>query len=255
MRLAILSDIHGNLHALEAVLNDLASMGEIDLFWCLGDYAVFGTRPAECVAKLRELQAQYGEKKFKLIGGNTDRYIITGKRPEIPAAKDADAFAKRASSYQERDDIHNWTLSKLSWEDYEFVAKTLGRELFTRVEDYGEVIGFHAIPGDDEPRSLRPEVPDEEAADALLDRAGRLAIAGHTHTVMDRILGNWRVINPGSIGMSFTDIHFAEWALINFENGEAQVDFRRVPYDMQALIADVSASGYPHPNWLLSRLK
>jgi predicted phosphodiesterase len=255
MRLAILSDIHGNLHAFEAVLQDLASAGEIDLFWCLGDYAAFGTRPAECVAKLRELQAYHGEKKFKLIGGNTDRYIVTGKRPEMPAAKDAESFAKRVSAYQESDDLHNWALSKLSWEDYEFLAKMLGKELFTRVEGYGEVIGFHAIPGNDEPMSLRPDTPDEEAADALLDRSGHMAIAGHTHKVMDRTLRNWRVINPGSIGLSFTDFHFAEWALINFENGEANVDFRRVPYDIQAVLADIEASGYPHPNWLLNRLK
>jgi predicted phosphodiesterase len=255
MRLALLSDIHGNWMAFEAVLQDLATMGEIDLFWCLGDYAAFGTRPAECVAKLRELQAHHGEKKFKLIGGNTDRYIVTGKRPERPPAKDAESFAKRAASHQESDDLHNWALSKLSWEDYEFVAKTLGKELFTRVDDYGEVIGFHAIPGNDEPTSLKPDSPDEEAADALLDRSGRLAFAGHTHLVMDRILGNWRVVNPGSIGLSNTDFHFAEWAIVSFENGEAQVDFRRVPYDIQAVLDDISASGYPHPNWLLNRLK
>lgn len=255
MRLAILSDIHGNLHALNAVLDDLASVGEIDLFWALGDYAAFGTRPAESVAKLRELQAQHGEKKFKVIGGNTDRYIVTGKRPETPPAKDAESFAKRPAAYQESDDLHNWALSKLSWEDYEFLAKSLGREVSTQVEGYGRVIGFHAIPGDDEPRSLRPDTPDEEAADALLDRSGRLAIAAHTHTMMDRTLGNWRVINVGSVGMSFTDIHYAEWGLVTFENGEAHVDFRRVSYDMQALIADIEAVGYPHPDWLLRRIK
>lgn len=255
MRLAIFSDIHGNMHAFEAVLQDLATVGEIDLFWCLGDYAAFGTRPAESVAKLRELQAHYGDKKFKVIGGNTDRYIVTGKRPEVPAAKDAEAFAKLSASYQQRDDLLNWALGKLSWEDYEFLAKSLGRELSTRVDGYGDVIGFHAIPGSDEPMALRPDTPDEEAADALLDRAGRLALAGHTHLLMDRRLGTWRVINSGSIGLSFTDVHFAEWAIINFDNGEAQVDFRRVPYDIQAVLADIETSGYPRPNWLLSRLK
>ena len=64
MRLAVISDIHGNLIAFEAVLQDLQSVGEVDLIWCLGDLAMGCTRPAECVAKVRELHEQYGKDKF-----------------------------------------------------------------------------------------------------------------------------------------------------------------------------------------------
>ena len=92
--------------------------------------------------------------------------------------------------------------------------------------------------------------PEEEARDALLDRSGKLAIGGHTHLVMDRMLGNWRVINPGSVGLSFRDVTKAEWALITFENGAANVDLRTVPYDFQAVLADMAAVNYPHPAWL-----
>jgi len=251
MRLAVLSDIHGNLTAFEAVLNDLNSVGDVDLIWCIGDYAAWGTRPAECVAKLRELHEHYGKDKFKVIGGNTDRYIITGKRPEIPAAKDEDGLQKRQSSFRQRDDLLNWALEQLSWEDYEFLAKTIGRELHTRVPGYGDVIGYHGIPGDDDSISLKPDTPQEEAEDALLDRSGKLAIGGHTHLVMDRVLGNWRVINPGSIGISFTDINYAEWALITFEGESAEVDFRKVSYDLKSVLADMETVNYPHPEWLL----
>lgn len=253
MRLAVISDIHGNLHALEAVLADLKEAGEVDLIWCLGDLAAFGTHPAECVARIRGLQAEHGDKKVKVIGGNTDRYMVTGKRPEVPAAKDEDDFRKRSSSYQRRDDLLNWGVSRFSWEDYEFMAKIIGRELHTRVDGYGDVIGYHAIPGDDEPMALRPDTPDEQAADALLDRAGKLAIGGHTHLVMDRTVANWRVINPGSVGLSFTDIRYAEWALITFEGDQAQVDFRAIPYDLNAVLASLSTTGYPHPEFITSR--
>jgi len=255
MRLAVLSDIHGNLAALDAVLQDLASLGEVDFIWCLGDLASFGTRPAECVGRIRALQAQLGDRKVKVIGGNTDRYLITGKRPEVPAAQDAAALAKRQQHFAARDTVLNWTLQQMSWEDYEFLSKTLGKELRTNVKGYGHIIGYHAIPGDDEPLSLKPDSPDEEALDALLDRAGRMAIGGHTHLVMDRQLGNWRVLNPGSIGFSFTDITKAEWALITFEDGQAAVDFRAVPYDTQAFLADVTAVNYPHPERLISRFQ
>ncbi len=255
MRLAVISDIHGNLPAFEAVLDDLNSIGEVDLIWCLGDYAAWGTRPAECVTKLRELHEQYGKDKFKVIGGNTDRYLVTGKRPAVPSAKDEEGFQKRKANFTQRDTLLNWTLDQLSWDDYEFVAKTIGRELHHRVDDYGDVIGYHGIPGDDDAVSLKPDTPQEEAQDALLDRAGRLAIGGHTHLVMDRKLGNWRVINPGSVGLSFTDINFAEWAIVTFEDDNAEVDFRKVPYDLQAFKDDMVTVNYPHPEWLLRFLK
>src|SRR5215510_1606230 len=55
MRLAVISDIHGNLAALEAVLYDLESLGGADLTWCLGDLAAFGPRPAECIRRIKAL--------------------------------------------------------------------------------------------------------------------------------------------------------------------------------------------------------
>jgi predicted phosphodiesterase len=252
MRLAIISDIHGNLFALEAAIQDLESVGEVDLIWCLGDLAAWGTGPAECVARVRELQEKYGDKKFKLIGGNTDRYIVAGQRPVIPPARNEEGMQKRQVTFAMRDDILNWSLAQLSWEDYEFMAKSLNKELRKRVEGYGDVIGFHAIPGDDDSIALRPDAPEEESLDALLDRAGRLAIGGHTHFVMDKILGDWRVINPGSVGLSMTDPNFAEWALITFDGDEAQIDFRKVPCDFQQMIDEMEAVNYPHPQWILN---
>lgn len=255
MRLAIFSDIHGNLIAFEAMLQDLERVGEVDLIWCLGDLAAFGTRPAECIVRVRELQEQYGEEKFKVLGGNTDRYLVTGKRPEVPAAKDEKSFAKRQQNFALRDAVLNWNLQQLGWEEYEFLSKILGKETRTKVDRYGYVIGYHAIPGSDEPMSLRPDAPDEEAMDALLDREGRLAIGGHTHLPMDRDLGQWRAINPGSVGLSLTQPGKAEWALITFEDGRADLDLRAVPYDVPALLAEIEAVDYPHPEFITSRFE
>lgn len=255
MRLAVISDIHGNLPAFKATLQDLEQIGEVDLIWCLGDLALGGTRPAECMTLLRELHDKHGKDKFKVIGGNTDRYLVTGKRPEIKAAKDQETLQKYKTNFKQRDDVIQWTLEQLSWEDYEFLSKTIGREVRKNIENYGSVIAYHAIPGNDDVVSLTPDTPDEEAEDALLDRAGRLAIGGHTHLVMDRILGRWRAINPGSIGLSFTDINYAEWALITFDNDQATVDFRKVSYDVQAMTGEIEAVGYPHPEWLLRFVK
>lgn len=255
MRLAVLSDIHGNAVAFETVLADLEKLGGFDLLWFLGDLAAFGTRPAECVARVRGLIEKHGNEKVQVIGGNTDRYLVTGERMPTPPAKDEAGFSRRASSFTERDTVLNWNLSQLSWADYEFLKSILGRELWHEVPGYGAIIGVHAVPGADEPNSLRPDSPDEEALDALLDREGRLALAGHTHLCMDRQIGRWRVINPGSVGLSFSNPGKAEWAMLTFEGDNVQVDLRAVPYDVDAAIADASAAGYPDAAGIAKRLR
>ena len=256
MRLAVMADIHGNMLAFEAVLADLASVGEVDNIWILGDIAAMGTHPAACVAKIREMIEQHDKDKVQVIGGNADRYLVTGKRPHSSrGAKDAEALAKLITSSEDMNAALIWNLRQCGWEDYEFLAKILGQELFLNVPEYGNVIGVHAVPGDDEPLAFLPNSPDEEAADALLDREGRLALAGHTHTRMDRTVGRWRIVNPGSVGFSFTQSGRAEWALITFENGEAQVDLRGVLYDVDAAIAQADIVGYPSKVLLESRLR
>lgn len=254
MKLAVLSDIHGNLTALEAALADLESVGEVDMTWVLGDLAAFGPRPAECTRRIRELQEAHEEKKFKVIGGNTDRYLVTGERFKSPPAKDEETFKKLPGARSTLDTVLNWNLAQLSWEDYEYLAKILGKETHLNVKGYGPVIGYHAIPGDDE-AMLRPDTPEEEALDALLDREGRLGIGGHIHVQMDRDLGRWRAVNVGSIGMSFDMPGKAQWGLFTFEDGQANIDLRAVPYDVDAAIADLQAAGHPKPEWAAGRLR
>lgn len=255
MKLAVLSDIHGNQIALEAALADLASVGPVDKIWVLGDLALFGPEPNACVERLRQLQAEHEPNKVQIISGNTDRYLVTGKSPELPPAQDAQAVQQRLAHMREHCTLRLWTLEQLSWEAYDCLAQTLGQELALSVPEYGTVIGFHAIPGNDEPMSLRPDSPDEEAADALLDREGRLALAGHTHLRMDRTVGRWRVVNPGSVGLSFSQVGMAEWALLTFDAGSVHVDLRAVPYDPDAVLARAQAIGYPLPDALASRLR
>lgn len=256
MRLAVFSDIHGNEVAFEAMLSDLHSVGDVDKLWVLGDLAAFGPRPSACIARVRALFESLGKDRCQVIGGNTDRYLVRGQRPNTPPAKDADGLARRVESFRERDDALNWGLAQLSYDDYAFLAEILGRELNLDVPNFGPVIGFHAIPGDDEPTSLRPDSPDEEAADALLDRQGRLALCGHTHLAMDRQVGGWRVVNPGSVGLSFGKPSLAEWALLSFDEGGAlSVDLRAVPYDVEAAAAQAREAGYPQAERYAQRLR
>lgn len=254
MKLAVISDIHGNLTALEAVLADLETVGEVDQIWCLGDLAAFGPRPNECVERVRALQEQHGKEKMRVIGGNTDRYLVTGERFKITPAADADAFAVYAAGLGPRDDILNWNVAQLTWESYEYLKGILGREVRLNADGYGTIIGYHAIPGDDESMALRPDTPDEEAADALLDREGRLAIGGHTHHQMDRAIGRWRAVNVGAVGLAFDQPGKACWGLFTVEDGEVAVDLRALPYDTNALGDDLHAAGHPHPDWMMGKV-
>lgn len=247
MRLAVLSDIHGNLAAFEAAWADVQAQGEFDQIWMLGDLAAFGPRPSECIQRVRELQEQIGREKFRLIGGNTDRYLVNGTRPRTPSASDEETFRRLAGMWNGRDAALNWAVEQMSYADYEVLKGIRGAELHLNVEGYGPVIGYHGIPGDDESNALKPDSPDEEAHDALLDREGRMGIGGHTHLQMDRALGRWRAINVGSIGWSFGAPGMAEWGLFNFENREAYVDLRRVPYDVHAVVADFGVVRHPTP--------
>ena len=253
MRLAILSDIHGNYHALQAVLDDLESVGEVDRIWNLGDYMAFGPHPAECVQAMYDLQQERGDETVQMIPGNTDRYVLTGERPSGRAARDDEGFNKRQQSFAARDAIFNWTLAQLNREQYEFIAK-MRNELRLRVDGYGPVYGFHAVPGDDEGMQLKPGSDDGEARDALLDRQGRLAFTGHTHLQMNRDLGNWQVVNPGSIGLSFTDAKFAEWALVTIDGDNVEVDLRCVSYDYEAMLQMLKDSDHPDPDFVLSKI-
>lgn len=248
MRLAVFSDIHGNLVALEAVLADFEAAGGADRVWILGDLAAFGPRPAACVARLRDLRETLGKDNVQMIGGNTDRYLVTGERMRTAPAADEETFAKLAHNWQERDTALNWSAGQLAWADYEMLKGLLGRELGLTVEGYGYVIGYHGTPGDDE-GFLTPETPAEEAEDCLLDREGRLGIGGHIHRQMDRALGRWRVVNVGSVGLSFDQPGRAQWGLFTFEGGEVEVDLRAVDYPLARLEADLYAVDYPVADW------
>ncbi|NWF70134.1 MAG: metallophosphoesterase family protein [Chloroflexi bacterium] len=254
MRLALFSDIHGNLTAFEAALADLQALGGADHTWVLGDLAAFGGRPAECVRRVAGMKDAPGFGKVQVIGGNTDRYLVNGTRFRSPSAKDAEELKKLAQTCKERDTILNWNLEQLGFEDYDLLKKIRGREISEFVEGYGWVIGYHGTPGNDE-GWLWPDTPAEEVSDALLDREGRLAIGGHTHKAMDREVGRWRVVNPGSVGLSFELPGVACWGLLTFAGDSVHVDLRRVPYDVEAAIADLSAAGYPLVEWAAARLR
>lgn len=242
MRLAILSDIHGNIHALEACMADLHNAGGADRIWILGDLVVAGSRPAECMDLIMSL------KDTVIISGNTDRWVVQGVRHK-KVAKDEAEYAEYQAHILSRDAQINWTMSQLSYTQYDFL-RNLRPEVDISLPGYGYAIGFHGRPGDDE-GYLNPDTPAEEALDSLLDREGRIAFCGHTHVAMDRNLDLWRVINVGSVGRPADEPNPSYAFLTYDENTKAAPDIalRRFTYDKGAMIADLEAR-HPQPSFM-----
>ena len=148
MRIALLSDIHGNLVALDAVLAD----ADVDAHWFLGDLVAHGPRPAECVRRVRELPG------LVAVRGNTDRYTLTA--PPDPVMVPS----------------FDWTRAALSADDFAWLGSL---PLEARPRD--GVLLVHASPGRDDGPGLDPYASDDDLVIAGFTSEAAELVAGRPH--------------------------------------------------------------------------
>jgi diadenosine tetraphosphatase ApaH/serine/threonine PP2A family protein phosphatase len=204
--LALLYDVHGNLPALEAVLDDAAAHGA-ERFGLGGDYALFGPFPVETVTRLRELDAFW-------IRGNGERW--TGD----PGADDAPAAVRPAIAACRG-----------------VLGEDLATELAALPFDHAEAGArfCHASPVSDM-RSFLPEPADDEG-ELLEGGTDELLVFGHTHLPFERVAaGGTRLVNPGSVGMPFDGDPRAAYALLHDDGRGERL---RIAYDHAASAAAV----------------
>jgi predicted phosphodiesterase len=211
--LALLYDVHGNLPALEAVLEDASEAGA-SRYLLGGDYALFGGWPLETVTRLRELE------NARWIRGNGERWTagLDDPPPDNPVVSGAIAAARRALGAE--------------------LVASMG-ELVALSEDRDALICHGSPPSD--VRSFLPEPADDEAELLAGVRHTRL-IFGHTHLPFRRVsaVGGIELVNPGSVGMPFDGDTRAAYALIHPDH---TVEHRRVEYDSSATIARLRSVG------------
>ena len=199
MTVALLSDVHANLVALEAVLADLP---EVDAIWVMGDTVGYGPDPADALALLRERRAW-------IVAGNHDRAVATGEGLDLfnPAA--------RAAAWLH----HTW----LTPEDREVLAA-----MPLTLEPAPGHTMCHGSPRD----PLWEYVFDARAASfAMAGLAAARCCVGHTHVPAAFRIGDGRtMINPGSVGQPRDGDPRAAYALLEPATGE--VTFKRVGYDI-----------------------
>ncbi|MFD5419058.1 metallophosphoesterase family protein [Streptomyces sp. NPDC127069] len=217
-RVAVLSDIHGVLPALEAVLAE-PDLGTADRIVLTGDITA-GPQPTQVLDLLTSL----GD-RVVWISGNADRELLEyrrGQRETIP------------------DPIAPWAAEQLR-EDHLDLLNSLPRSLSLTVKGLGKVLFCHATPRDDEEVVLVDSRLDrwEEVFEGL-DADIRTVVCGHTHMPFVRLAHSRLVINPGSVGMPYGRAG-AHWALLG-----PGIELRTTHYDLHAAATRLSRdSSYP----------
>ncbi len=222
MRVAVLSDVHGNVRALEAVLAD---MGAVDLVVANGDLLAFGPRPAETLAALRRLP------NVLYVSGNNDLYLVERRWEAEPSdGWEAEAFAN----------LH-WTAGAIGSQGLDFVATwPFGQHLGLG----GGALVVHASPLADN-IGMFPWTPDAQLGHMLREVNEPLVICGHTHLVMDRQPDGHRVMSDGSAGFPFDRDVRPSYIIVDDATGRVQVEVRRVSYDATAALRDLARRSVP----------
>ena len=208
MRVGAISDVHGNLVALEAVLADLP---DLDALVCAGDVIGYNPWPGECVDRLRE-------RDVPTVMGNHDRKVATGTNfvgNRMAAA--GVALAEERLSDGQRAWIEGLPDERLLFD--------------------GRLQVVHGRP-DDPDRYTYPE----EFGPALLDEAPALVL-GHTHLQGHERVDGGVIVNPGSVGQPRDGDPRAAYAVLDLD--ELAVEERRVPYDIDAVREAVEEAGLP----------
>ncbi len=219
MRVAAIYDIHGNLPALEAVLQDIRQ-AEVDRVVVGGD-VVPGPMPRQAIARLLDLDIP-----VQFIQGNGDRAVLeqmagteTGSIPE--------QFREvMRHSAQQLDPEHERLLA--SW------PKTFRVE----IPGLGAVLFCHATPRNDTEIFTRL-TPEDRLLPAFAGVNESVVICGHTHMQFDRMIGKIRVVNAGSVGMPYGEAG-AFWLLLG-----PDVHLRHTPYDLAKAASRIRETNYP----------
>jgi predicted phosphodiesterase len=208
MPIAALADIHGNVHALDAVLAD-SRFAAAERVVVLGD-VVAGTFPAETFDRLVAL----GD-RVRILRGNADRLVLEGDDEESRWVHDR-LGPERVSA------VKGWPMS-----------------FAIDVEHLGAVRCCHATPSADE-EILTRITPEADLAAALEGTDEPVVLGGHTHVQFDRRAGRWRFVNVGSVGWPYEGRSGAYWALLG-----PDIELLRTEYDVEAAAQAALNSGQP----------
>lgn len=217
MKILIISDIHANHAALEAVTEDAG--GEVDHVWCLGDIVNYGPQPGECLDVVKKVSD-------RIIRGNHDNAVGLGV--DCGCSVKYQALA---------DACKEFTKAVLGKEDRELLATFPLVDKFT-INGHRFLLS-HGSPNGDMYKYIKPSVSDSALLEELEGVDADFVFLGHTHEPMIRKLDRTTVINPGSVGQPRDGSPLASYALWK----DGHVEIKRVEYDLDKTLTALTGTG------------
>ena len=235
-RLAILSDLHGNLPALEAVLADLAQFA-VDQVVVAGDVINWGPFSAPVVERV----AAGG---WAVIRGNNEYYLLDYETPRAPAA-----WLDRV-----RWPLLPWLQRQLAGRPHQVVA-AWPDSLSLRFPGTAPIRVVHGSPRGHSEAIYPAQFSSDAEVVAMLEGVTEpVVIAGHTHIPLDRTVGPWRVFNPGSVGNPLHGGRCASYLLLDWDGDTWRPTFRSVPLDPAPVLAEFERQGFEQECGVIGRL-
>ncbi|SDZ55833.1 Predicted phosphodiesterase [Evansella caseinilytica] len=236
MKIAFISDVHGNAVALEAVLEDIASKN-VNQIAVLGDICFRGPEPKRALELVRSLNTI-------VIKGNADDWLVRGiKEGEVP-----DQALQMMRTERE------WTVSQLDSEDVVYL-QSLPSDFSLKLSDQLQIYGFHATP--DSLFTVVPPTADAETIEfeMLRKKAADLYVYGHIHLPYVRYFHGKCVANTGSVGLPFDGMAKAAYLIVEGDAKQFSVANHRVTYETEKVIAQYKEVGYPNAEFMANIIK
>lgn len=237
MKIAALADIHGNLRALNAVLEDLQTW-DPDLVFVLGDTINRGPKSPECLQKVQNGASRAG---WQVIKGNHEEYVLKFFHPDTPLSGPELEVQK----------IVYWTFTQLTKNQLNY-SQALPVEINQNPDGELSLRAVHASM-----QGIRAGIYPSTKPDQILKMihpAPDLILVGHTHQPLIKKVDQTLVLNAGSVGMPFDGDHRAGYARIKLQNGKLQAEIIRLQYDLEAAIDDFFESGFMDQGGPMARL-
>jgi len=221
-RIAIVADIHGNIPALEAVIADISRQA-VDEVLVGGDLVGRGPQGSAVTRRIRELG-------WPSIRGNHEDYVLTFRRGEVPSDwLEADEWA-----------ASRWMAEELSEEDAQYLD-ALPLSLTSHLQPELRLVhGSPRGPND----GIGPWTTDRQMEAHASSVREFLLVCAHTHRPLDRTFSTGRIVNVGSVGLPFNGDRRAQYAVFEFAKDQIDVQFRRVAYDLNAILEIYESSGF-----------
>ncbi len=229
-RVAIFSDVHGNLLGLDACLADLGRQGGADIIVGAGDFCAEGPKPQKVLQRLAEVGAI-------CVRGNSDRYIVSEDLSEFEAPERAKI------EWQRREIGERW----LQWlRDLPF-ALSLGNA-------DNELLVVHANPTSDD-EHIWPDTSDADLERMIGTQRAKVIAFGHLHLPFVRLWRGILLVNVASAGLPKDGDPRAGYAILTERSGGWEVKHRRVAFDVKKVATQLHRCGIPHSDECISVLR